>query len=293
MKNFLVLMRLRTLPLGFSVILCGSALAVQKGVFDFLIFILILITCLSLQSLSNMANDYGDGIRGTDKIRNKNAPKRIVGDNLNELKKFRFYLFLMLSLAVIFGLILLTVATKSLEQFLLFIFLGLLAILAALTYTIGKYAYAYHGLGDLSVMLFFGYLGVLGSYFLYGGNFNYLLLLPASAMGFLSVGVLNINNIRDIESDKISNKNTTAVRLGLQRAKIYQIILVSLAFISYLIYSFNNPKSLLFILVSPLIYKHLKRVYQGKTCEIVGKELKAIVKISLFLNLLFFLGFAI
>lgn len=293
MKNFLVLMRLRTLPLGFSVILCGSALAVNKGNFNFLIFLLILITALSLQSLSNMANDYGDGVKGTDKIRNKNAPKRIVGDNLNELKKFKFYLFLMLSFSIISGIILLTYATKSLEQFLLFIFLGFLAILAALTYTIGKYAYAYKGLGDLSVMLFFGYLGVLGSYFLYGGEFNYLLLFPASGMGFLSVGVLNVNNIRDIESDKLSNKNTTAVKLGLERAKIYQIILVSLAFISYLIYGFKNPNSLLFLLVSPLIYKHLNRVYLGKSCEIVGRELKAIVQIALFLNILFFIGLGI
>ena len=288
MSNFISLLRLRTLPLGLAVILCGSALARGVENFSWLIFFLILITALSLQSLSNMANDYGDGIKGTDKNRAETAPKRIVGNNLAELKKFKNYLIIMVIWTIICGITLLTVATNSLGQFVLFIILGFLALLAALTYTIGKYAYAYYGLGDISVLLFFGYLGVLGSYFLYGGSFNYFLLFPATGMGLLSVAVLNINNIRDIESDKLANKNTMAVRLGLEKAKKYQIILVSLGFFNYLIFAIKDIKILSILIITPLIYKHLQRVIKGNNCELVGKELKAIVLIALFLNLLFF-----
>jgi len=219
-------LRLRTLPLAGASIILAAGLALQAQIFDPLIFALSLSTALLLQILSNLANDYGDALSGADNDTRVGPERAMQSGSISHAAMKKAIIFTTL-LCLFSGLSLLIVALgKDLVSWLLFIFFGLLAIIAAITYTMGKLPYGYRALGDLSVFIFFGLLGVVGSYYLYAQTFNLWLLLPACSIGMLSAAVLNINNMRDMHSDKAANKTTLVVLWGRKSAFIYHLLLV-------------------------------------------------------------------
>ncbi len=218
--------RLRTLPLAFSCIIMGSGLAFGDDQFNLTVFVLALITTLFLQILSNLANDYGDFVKGTDN-KNRVGPERTLQAGLitkDEMVKAMWVIALLCS---IFGVWLIYEGTIGfdLSKAGLFAILGLTAMGAAVKYTMGKNPYGYAGFGDIFVFLFFGWLGVLGSYFLHTHTLNWELLLPASSIGFFTTAVLNINNMRDHLADAKTGKNTLVVRIGISWAKRYHFML--------------------------------------------------------------------
>ncbi len=194
-------------------------------------------------------------------------------------------------LTVASGFLLIFHALDSLQNILIFIALGILAILAAIAYTMGNKPYGYVGLGDISVFLFFGLLGVAGTYFLHTGTVDYLLALPAIGCGLLAVSVLNVNNMRDIENDSACGKRTVAVRLGQQGAKRYHLLLLVCAFLAFAIYLTSQPKplwiSIPFLLSAVLLIKHGKSVWTSEKPAQIAPMMPIIVKCSLLTNLLF------
>ena len=226
-KTWLSAFRLRTLPLAFSCIIMGSGLAYAADQFNLTVFVLALITTLFLQILSNLANDYGDFIKGTDNDE-RVGPDRTLQSGLITKVKMIKAMWVIALLCSIFGVWLISEGTIDLEfkKAGLFAILGLSAMGAAVKYTMGKNPYGYAGLGDIFVFLFFGWLGVLGSYFLHTHTFHWELLLPASSIGFFTTAVLNINNMRDHEADAKSGKNTLVVRIGIEKAKNYHRALI-------------------------------------------------------------------
>ena len=218
--------RLRTLPLAFSCIIMGSGLAFGDDQFNLMVFVLALITTLFLQILSNLANDYGDFVKGTDN-KNRVGPERTLQSGLITKDEMVKAMWIITLLCSVFGVWLIYEGTKGLDLHRagLFAILGLAAMGAAVKYTMGKNPYGYAGLGDVFVFLFFGWLGVIGSYFLHTHSIDIKIVLPASAIGFFTTAVLNINNMRDHEADAKSGKNTLVVRIGISWAKRYHFML--------------------------------------------------------------------
>ncbi len=198
-------LRPKTLPLGVIAIITGSALAYWTGHFKFPVALLALITTGILQILSNLANDYGDAVKGTD-TEARLGPLRGMQKGVITAAQMKKALILTVTLACLSGLALIIVACEKPEDIIGFLGLGVAAIIAAITYTVGKKPYGYLGLGDISVLIFFGWLSVIGTYYLQAGFFSPLTILPATACGLLSVAVLNINNMRDIENDILAGK---------------------------------------------------------------------------------------
>ncbi len=232
-------MRLRTLPLAVSGILMGSALSDLSGVESHkMITILALLTAIFLQILSNLANDYGDFTKGTDNQNRVGNMRALQSGNITPQAMLRMIIvFVVLSLISGIGLLYLAADGNINYSFLLFFILGLASIAAAIKYTVGKSAYGYSGLGDVFVFVFFGLVAVLGVYILHN-HFTWRwpvdkwMILPAITVGFLSTAVLNTNNIRDIENDRASGKNTIVVKMGLQKARIYHWFLLLGALLS-------------------------------------------------------------
>lgn len=218
--------RLRTLPLSISGILVGSAYAYYQHKFDWIIFVLALCTTLSFQILSNFANDYGDGIKGTDT--NRIGEKRLVASGeitSNQMKKAIIINGIIAFVLAVF-LIYFAFGQENFLYSFTFLVLGIASIASAIKYTVGNNAYGYSGFGDVFVFIFFGLVAVIGSNFLYSQHIDIKLFLPATAIGMLSTAVLNLNNMRDIENDRIANKNTLVVKFGLKWAKQYQGVLM-------------------------------------------------------------------
>ena len=239
--------RLRTLPLSISGIIMGSFIArwklLEQGkTWDWTIFALALLVTLLYQVLSNFANDYGDGVKGTDQNRIGEAEQRAVASGKISATQMRNAVILFALLSLVATLILLYKAffPDFIKEFYTFIGLGVACILAAIGYTVGKKPYGYLGLGDLMVFIFFGLVSVCGSYFLFTKTFDWDMLLPASAIGLLSAAVLNLNNMRDIENDEKSGKKTLALRLGFKNAMIYEMVILMLPPILVLIYMMMN-----------------------------------------------------
>mgnify|MGYP003625542990 CR=1 FL=1 len=251
-------LRLRTLPLAASSIIVGAGIAVNQQVFSVSIFLLSLITALLLQILSNLANDYGDSVTGADDV-NRIGPERAMQTGAISHKTMKNAIIFTVALTLISGSALLFFALNdNLFSWLIFLGLGVLAIVAAITYTMGKLPYGYRALGDFAVFLFFGLLGVIGSFYLYAHSFNWLLILPASSIGLLSAAVLNINNLRDVENDSKHNKTTLVVLLGRKVAFKYHLCLVTLSplLASYYLYRLEDTQvwHYIFLLaMSPLI----------------------------------------
>lgn len=209
---------------------------------DWQIFALAMLVTLLYQVLSNFANDYGDGVKGTDKNRAVEAEQRAVASGKITANQMRnaVILFAVLSLVATVALLYKAFFPEFIKEFWIFIGLGVACILAAIGYTVGKKPYGYLGLGDLMVFIFFGLISVGGSYFLFTKSFDWDILLPASAIGMMSAAVLNLNNMRDIESDEISGKKTLALRLGFKKAMVYEIVLLQLPIILILIFLMIN-----------------------------------------------------
>ncbi|MEM6629336.1 MAG: 1,4-dihydroxy-2-naphthoate polyprenyltransferase [Bacteroidota bacterium] len=244
LKSWIQAFRLRTLPLSFSCILLGTFLALSANAFDWGVLGLSILTTLFIQILSNLANDYGDGIKGTDGSE-RIGPERAIQSGAITPKQMKRAIIIFSLLTFLTGVFLTYWGTRYLPMvyFWGFILVGLLAIWAAIQYTVGKKAYGYYGLGDLFVFIFFGIIGVYGSYFLHTNTWNPLILLPASSIGFLCVGVLNLNNMRDMESDLSAGKMTLAVKLGLPSARIYHGILLLGALVLAFLFVYLQPKS--------------------------------------------------
>ena len=219
--------RLRTLPLSIAGIVVGNALAIQKEGFCPYVFGGSLLTAIVFQILSNFANDYGDGLKGTDN-QERIGPKRVLQQNLLSEKS----LFRGILITAVIGFILATVTiliafeVSELKSSLVFLALAVAAIFAAYKYTAGKGAYGYYAMGDVFVFAFFGLLAVGGSYFLQTKQLNNVLWCFATAIGGLSTAVLNLNNMRDMQNDIAVGKKTIAALLGLKGAKIYHTVLV-------------------------------------------------------------------
>ena len=225
-KPWIAAFRLRTLPLSVSGIIIGACLAHHNGAFNAYIFTIAILLTISLQILSNLANDYGDGVKGTDN-ENRVGPERAIQSGaISEdemLLGIKNNILIVVGLSV--ALIYMSFGVSHLLLSLLFFLLAGLSIYAAINYTVGESAYGYKALGDLFVFIFFGFVSVGGSYVLFVKQIDHHIFLPAICLGLLSVGVLNLNNMRDIDSDKLSGKITLAVKLGRKRAKQYHLFL--------------------------------------------------------------------
>ncbi len=226
-KAWIKALRIRTLPLAVSGIVVGNAVAYYYGQFDSLIFKLSLYTALLLQILSNLANDYGDFQKGTDNV-NRVGPERALQSGAIEPKDMKTAMIIVGFFAFICGasLVFLGLSQANLVAGLFFIGIGIVCIIAAIFYTMGKHAYGYKGLGDIMVFLFFGITAVAGSFYLQFKDMLWQVLLPAAAVGFFSAGVLNMNNMRDVVNDKACGKITIPVRLGFKRSKVYHSFLI-------------------------------------------------------------------
>ncbi len=243
MKDWIQAARLRTLPLSLSGIIMGAFIAKWRlygegGIWDWKIFALALLVTLLYQILSNYANDYGDGIKGTDAKRASEAESRAVSSGKITAKQMRnaVILFSILSFVATVALLYVAFIPNYMNDFYIFIGLGVACILAAIGYTVGKKPYGYMGLGDIFVFVFFGLVSVCGSYFLFTKSFSWDMLLPGAAIGMMSMAVLNLNNMRDIESDKLSGKNSFALRIGFKNAMIYEMVLLNLPLIFILMF---------------------------------------------------------
>lgn len=271
-------------------------LAYAKGDFDGLTFSLALLTTLFYQVLSNYANDYGDGIKGTDA--NRVGEARATASGLISPEDMRMAVWLFAILSMISGTTLSFYACKDLGFLYQSIFtsLGFIATWAAISYTVGDKAYGYAGLGDLFVLLFFGFLGVGGSYFLQTGAWDYSILLPGASIGFLAMAVLNLNNMRDRDGDAKSGKRTLALRLGLRGAKAYHTLLLIFAFDLAFLYNRLHPTSFwqnLYFLSLPLILLNLRKVLKADGPSDYEPLLKQLALTSLLFALLFGLGKAL
>lgn len=296
-KEFVKAARLRTLPLSVSGIIVGSFLAADIGFFDPVICILALMTTIEFQILSNFANDYGDGVKGTDN-ENRVGPKRAIQSGAISptvmLRAIKYTIVITLLTATM--LIYRAFGADDLLNTVIFLILGVVSIAAAIKYTIGKKAYGYLGFGDLFVLLFFGLLSVVGSYYLYVKSLDWTLFLPALTVGLLSMGVLNLNNMRDRESDQKSGKNTLVVKIGDDFAKYYHYYLLIASFLFTLLYvviHFNNPYEFLFIVAFIPVLLHGIRVSKTKDLKLLDPELKKLALSTFLFALLFGIGLLI
>ena len=303
-KSFIKAARLRTLPLSVSGIIVGSILGNQlrynhsvlndaPSVLLSSTFWLAILTTMGFQILSNFANDYGDGIKGSDK--NRTGEARMVASGAIAPMQMKTAMILTTIITLIIALLLIYVALGK-ENFgysILFFGLGIISITAAIKYTVGNSAYGYSGFGDVFVFLFFGLLSVVGSYFLFTKHINIAIFLPGISIGMLSTAVLNLNNLRDREEDKKNNKNTLVVKFGSDKAKKYHYFLIIGALASALLYVFLDFKSLyqLIFLVSfvPLI-KNIKTVAQNKVPAKLDSELKKVALSTFLFAVLFGIG---
>lgn len=297
LKMWLETARPKTLPLALASIFTGSALgywANPQG-FNGLVMALCLFTTILLQVLSNFANDYGDHQKGSD-TEERIGPLRGIQKGAISAKELKWGLILMVMASFLSGSFLIGIAYENLSDLFAFAGLGILAIVAAITYTVGVKPYGYMGLGDISVLVFFGLLGVGGTYYLQTHSIDSHIILPAIGSGLLASAVLNINNLRDIEQDAKAGKNTLAVRLGAYKGRVYHCILLSVAALCYLAFAVATAISwtnYLFVLAMPLLAKHAIFVYRSQQPSELRPMLAQMSMISLLINILFSLGLLI
>ena len=291
-KAWIHAFRLRTLPLALSSIIIGSLLAYFDNGFSWTVTVLAVVTTLFLQILSNLANDYGDSKNGVDNSE-RVGPERAVQSGVISPKQMKRAVLLTSGLAFISGISLIYVGVGTADidlTFLVFLIIGISAILAAIKYTIGKNPYGYKGFGDLFVYVFFGLAGVLGTYFLNTHEVSYDILLPASSLGLLSTGVLNLNNMRDRVNDKKSGKNTLVVMLGQEVAQWYHFFLLTSALLAAIIFTvlhYNSPWQFLYLLSLPLFIKNMAVVFKVDDPAKLDPYLKQLAISTLLFSVLF------
>ena len=303
-KSYIKAARLRTLPLSISGIILGSYLGnefvnsllehtIRTSIWESSIFWLAIFTTVGFQVLSNYANDYGDGIKGSDE--NRTGEARMVSSGAITPKQMKTAMISTTTITLLIALLLIYVAFGS-ENFgysILFFGLGIASIAAAIKYTVGNSAYGYSGFGDIFVFLFFGLLSVVGSYFLYTKMINFEIFLPAFSIGLLSTAVLNLNNLRDREQDKTNKKNTLVVKLGVVRAKKYHYFLIIGALITALIYTVLNFSSIyefVFLVAFIPLVKNMITVSRNNTPEELDGELKKVALCTFLFAILFGIG---
>ncbi|UQD57172.1 1,4-dihydroxy-2-naphthoate octaprenyltransferase [Flavobacterium sp. K5-23] len=303
MKHWIEAARLRTLPLSVSGIIVGSMYALANptnieltptDVFNWKIFGFAMLTTLGLQILSNFANDYGDGVKGTDN-EDRVGPKRAIQSGVISPAAMKRAIIITSFLTLLSSLMLIYVAftDTNLYYSLFYLVLGILAIISAIRYTIGSKAYGYRGFGDVFVFVFFGLVSTLGVNFLYSKQLDLELFLPAMAIGFLSVGVLNLNNMRDEESDKKVGKNTLVVQIGGKKAKLYHYFLITFAMALVLVFASLNSFKIdqyIFLLAYIPLTNHLIRVFKNKDAKALDPELKKLALSTFALSVLLALG---
>ena len=291
-KSWIRAFRLRTLPLALSSIGMAGFLAAAAGKFSTLIFALCCLTTILLQILSNLANDDGDYVNGADHAERK-GPKRAVQSGAIAVAQMKNAVILFSILCLASGIFLLVVAFGVDWNSLLFFFvLGLLCIAAAVAYTVGKKPYGYAGLGDISVLIFFGLVGVMGSLYLFTKEIDGPTILPALSCGLFSIAVLNINNIRDIESDRAAGKYSIPVRIGKENAVRYHWFLLVAGLSAAIVYSSLNYENLfqfLFLLTAPLFIR-IGLAVSEKPSEALDPYLKQMALSTLLFVILFGTG---
>jgi 1,4-dihydroxy-2-naphthoate polyprenyltransferase len=298
MKHWIEAARLRTLPLSVSGIIVGSMYSLRATdsvdtpteVFSWTIFGLALLTTLGLQILSNFANDYGDGVKGTDN-EDRVGPKRAIQSGVITPQSMKKALVITSILTLISAITLIYVAfgESNLVYSLFFLVLGIVAIISAIRYTVGNSAYGYKGFGDIFVFVFFGLVSTLGVDFLYSKQLDSLLILPAIAIGLLSVAVLNLNNMRDQVSDAKAGKNTIVVKMGAENAKKYHYFLVITAMVSVVVFAILNDYNFdqyLFLLAYIPLTKHLITVSKNQDPKLLDPELKKVALSTFLLSIL-------
>jgi len=293
-KVWLSAARPRTLPLSIAGIIVGGGLALQEGAFKWSIFFLAILATLGFQILSNYANDYGDGIKGTDNA-NRVGPARAMQSGLLTARHLKNAIILTSFITIVVVVILIYTAFGR-EQFVLslfFLLLGLTAIISAIKYTVGKTAYGYRGLGDVFVFLFFGLVGVCGSFYLFAQFLSLNQVLPAITVGALSTMVLHLNNMRDREADQKVGKNTLAVYLGKNGAVRYHTLLYITALVCWIVYLSITTMSVIeymSLLAFVPITLHLFKVYRTTSHVLLDPELKKVALSTFLLSVLFFIG---
>jgi 1,4-dihydroxy-2-naphthoate octaprenyltransferase len=299
MKHWIEAARLRTLPLSVSGIIVGSMYALANPTdneltpsenFSWQIFAFALLTTLGLQVLSNFANDYGDGIKGTDN-EDRVGPKRAIQSGVitPQAMKKALVITSILTLASAIFLIYLAFGESNIVYSLFYLILGIMAIISAIRYTVGTSAYGYRGYGDIFVFVFFGLVSTLGVNFLYSKQMDLILILPAVAIGLLSVGVLNLNNMRDQASDTKAGKNTVVVKMGTENAKKYHFFLIITAMISVVVFAILSGfhfDQYLFLLAYIPLTKHLITVSKNQDPKLLDPELKKVALSTFLLSIL-------
>ena len=298
LKNYIKAARLRTLPLSFSGIIVGAFLGNKFiepdfTVFQSPIFWLAILTTIGFQVLSNFANDYGDGVKGTDD--NREGEARMVSSGAISPKQMKLAMIVTAIITLAIALLLIYVAFGS-DNFVysaLFFGIGIASIAAAIKYTVGKSAYGYSGFGDVFVFVFFGLVAVVGTYFLYTKQLNFQVFLPAISIGLLSTAVLNLNNMRDINNDAKVGKNTLVVKLGSEKSKKYHYFLIVIAFISAVIFTIINYKSpiqFIFVLAFIPLVLNMKTVAKNTIPSALDSELKKVALSTFLFAILFGIG---
>lgn len=299
-KIWLHAARLRTLPLSLSGIIFGSFVAYNDNIFNKTIFILALLTTLFFQILSNFANDLGDTLKGADNA-NRVGPTRAVQSGGISISGMKIAVGLTSILAFVssISLIYISAIGKDFSFWLFYIVLALFCIFAAITYTIGKKAYGYLGLGDVFVFIFFGFVSVIGVYHLFPAQLSletveWKLLLPALTIGALSTAVLNLNNMRDCENDEKVGKLTLVVKIGQKKAKIYHTFLILSAIASLLVYLLFFQKSTLFFsslgLPILILLVHIRKVWNVQEDKAFDPFLKTVALTTFLISILFALS---
>ncbi|MFV0574633.1 MAG: 1,4-dihydroxy-2-naphthoate polyprenyltransferase [Vibrio sp.] len=282
--------RPKTLLLAIAAIATGSSLAYADHHFSLAISLLALLTATLLQILSNLANDYGDAAQGTDND-NRIGPIRGMQQGMITQSGMKKAIAINIAFTIVSGLALIFYALQSPTSIMAFIVLGLLSIVSSIAYTMGSKPYGYIGLGDISVFIFFGLLAILGTYFLHTGTVKAALLLPAIGSGLFSMGVLNINNMRDVENDTVSNKRTLVVRIGIEKAKRYHLGLLTFGWLTMALYLVQHVEtlwiSLFMLLPLVLIVKHGKTIWQVQHSKEFVPMLPDMVKCAFITNIVF------
>ena len=296
-KSWIKAARLRTLPLALSGILMGSALAAFFHAFNFVVFVLAVVTATLIQVFSNFANDYGDFQKGTDNHQRLGPTRTMQGGEIT-VGEMKTGMIAVGGLSFVLGILLVFLGTwqHSPLTFFVFIGLGILSLLAAYFYTAGKRSYGYVGLGDLSVFLFFGLLPVIGVFYLLANKIESAIVLPAISIGAFSTGVLNLNNMRDVENDKQSGKITLAVKLGHKASRIYHTLLIITGALGTIVFTFQYQKSpwqWLFLLVIPVFLVDLLKIFRIKEIRLLDPFLKRLALQTLAFTLLFSIGLII
>jgi 1,4-dihydroxy-2-naphthoate polyprenyltransferase len=293
-KIWLQAFRLRTLPLALANAVMGSFMAKSVGFFRLDVLILALATIVLLQILSNLANDYGDAVSGKD-TEKRVGPQRVTHTGLVSLQAMKrmIIVFVILSFTTGSALIIVSLSALGWKVIALFFALGIAAIWAALKYTVGKNPYGYKGLGDIFVFIFFGPVGVIGTFYLHTLYFDNIVLAPAAVIGLLSTAVLNINNLRDIDSDRETGKRTLAVKHGLLFAQQYHLLLIGASVVLSVAFTLNYyfaPIQWLFLLTFPLFLRNCIKVYKNANAQTMNNELKNLALTTFLFSLLFGIG---